>query len=727
MSDAYVQVAPDDTTGKKIQTYENTVGLNDVHAQAVVLVDSAGIPITPITEFLSANIARVDPSGSDSTGTVGDLSKPFLTVQAAINAIAVALTSSDYAVIDIGDNHFSQNLTIDNTAGNFPVLIFKGVTNNGNSNDNSIAYTKLTITADGNRTDIRLKDCSSGEILTDSQLVMLLDNANFQGNVIRSTSSGSNKLTIGSIYGTSTLPGTITADTTDILIYGMTADGPGGSLITSANRSVTISNSGQAQNGAAFSVYTPSYFSVNAPNGTVTVNDSLLGTVTCTNFFATRTTVDTLTASSLASLTDSRIGTNLGVAPTYTDVLLKGIGEGGTTGQIQAKASNSDFDVAWINSALTPNVAGIAGKILRSNGTNYIDSLATYPTASGTNGNVMTSDGTNWISIPIPATGGSVPTSRLLTIGGTAQDLSANRTWLAPGIVGRILRSDGSNYINSIPAFPNSGTVAGKVIIADGTNYVESTPTFPNASAAIGKFIRSDGTNWITSTPTLPTSAGVAGKILRSDGTNYIDTTATFPTTAGTNGNVLTSDGTNWASIAIPVLPTLLATNADAPASTINIAPVAGTNLVSKALTIAAGDQIRVEIDGTIVNNSTVNRTYTITCSIGGAGGLNVSLVDTAVIPASATNRLVRSIAATFGIKSSSSAWLVGRAVDYGGAALGAGSLLTASRSVGGSQQSSSNFTGLQTINITMGSNAAVPTQSFELTAYTIRQIATNP
>ncbi len=44
MADAYVQVAPD-STGKKIQTFENTVSGNVVEAQAVVLVDSAGTPI----------------------------------------------------------------------------------------------------------------------------------------------------------------------------------------------------------------------------------------------------------------------------------------------------------------------------------------------------------------------------------------------------------------------------------------------------------------------------------------------------------------------------------------------------------------------------------------------------------------------------------------------------------------------------------------------------------
>ncbi len=62
--------------------------------------------------FLSHNIARVDPSGSNSTGTVGDLSKPFLTVQGAINAFeAMTLGPQDFPIIDIGNNIFTSAVT----------------------------------------------------------------------------------------------------------------------------------------------------------------------------------------------------------------------------------------------------------------------------------------------------------------------------------------------------------------------------------------------------------------------------------------------------------------------------------------------------------------------------------------------------------------------------------------------------------------------------------------
>ncbi len=52
--------------------------------------------------FLSTNIARVDPSGDDLTGVIGDLDKPFATPQAAIDALEIAMLDSP--VLNIGAN-----------------------------------------------------------------------------------------------------------------------------------------------------------------------------------------------------------------------------------------------------------------------------------------------------------------------------------------------------------------------------------------------------------------------------------------------------------------------------------------------------------------------------------------------------------------------------------------------------------------------------------------------
>jgi hypothetical protein len=110
---------------------------------------------------------------------------------------------------------------------------------------------------------------------------------------------------------------------------------------------------------------------------------------------------------------------------------------------------------------------------------------------------------------------------------------------------GKIMRGDGSAWVESTPTFPNTAN-SGKLMRGDGSNWIESTPTFPN-TAASGKLMRGDGTNWVESTPTYPNTANT-GKILRGDGTNWVETTAQYPNTAGTSGNVLTSDGTNWVS-----------------------------------------------------------------------------------------------------------------------------------------------------------------------------------
>ncbi len=47
-------------------------------------------------DFISSNVSRVEPAdGDDSTGTIGDLTKPFLTVQGAINALEAVVAANE--------------------------------------------------------------------------------------------------------------------------------------------------------------------------------------------------------------------------------------------------------------------------------------------------------------------------------------------------------------------------------------------------------------------------------------------------------------------------------------------------------------------------------------------------------------------------------------------------------------------------------------------------------
>lgn len=107
----------------------------------------------------------------------------------------------------------------------------------------------------------------------------------------------------------------------------------------------------------------------------------------------------------------------------------------------------------------------------------------------------------------------------LVTMTGQLSDLGF-------GASGQLLQSSGSGVSTkyTTATYPTSATSAGKVLISNGTNWVESTPTFPNASATTRKIIVSDGTNWVASTETYAVP--------------------------GTSGNLLTSDGTNWTSAA---------------------------------------------------------------------------------------------------------------------------------------------------------------------------------
>lgn len=47
MADSFIQVATDGS-GKKMQTFQNLIGSDQVHAEAITLVDSTGVPITTL-------------------------------------------------------------------------------------------------------------------------------------------------------------------------------------------------------------------------------------------------------------------------------------------------------------------------------------------------------------------------------------------------------------------------------------------------------------------------------------------------------------------------------------------------------------------------------------------------------------------------------------------------------------------------------------------------------
>jgi hypothetical protein len=115
--------------------------------------------------FLSANTARVDPSGNDGTGTVGDLAKPFLTVQGAINAIQALDPIPDWPVIDVGTMYnIGESVTTSlltlviqgNSLENYGIPI---------ANNGVAAFDQLTFTEPTQQVSFVLKDCSASTVI----------------------------------------------------------------------------------------------------------------------------------------------------------------------------------------------------------------------------------------------------------------------------------------------------------------------------------------------------------------------------------------------------------------------------------------------------------------------------------------------------------------------------------------------------------------------------------
>lgn len=87
MSNAFIQISPD-SSGKKVQTFENVVGGQTVEATAVALVASTGTPVSssaalPVTYTLGANAAatRVNSTAFESGKVLKSSAGTLVTLQ----------------------------------------------------------------------------------------------------------------------------------------------------------------------------------------------------------------------------------------------------------------------------------------------------------------------------------------------------------------------------------------------------------------------------------------------------------------------------------------------------------------------------------------------------------------------------------------------------------------------------------------------------------------------
>ena len=114
MTDNYVAVAVDGV-GKKLQTFNNTIGVNDVHAEAITLVDSAGTAITVSNPLQISAGSGMSISGTVTANAGTNLNTSALATETTLGTVHGHVDSIDGKMVsgtDIGD------VTINNVANN---------------------------------------------------------------------------------------------------------------------------------------------------------------------------------------------------------------------------------------------------------------------------------------------------------------------------------------------------------------------------------------------------------------------------------------------------------------------------------------------------------------------------------------------------------------------------------------------------------------------------------
>lgn len=187
---------------------------------------------------------------------------------------------------------------------------------------------------------------------------------------------------------------------------------------------------------------------------------------------------------------------------------------GTINGQFLQVNSGDATGLAW-STATIPSTASNVARILRSDGTNWAQTTATFADSYGAS-EFLYSNGANNVAGLATANNG------LPVTGNTGIPVML----AGPGATGRLLSSNAAAAPSwSTSTFPTVGGTAGNVMISDGTNYIASTSLWPNTVGAVGKIIRSNGTINAYTTATYPDTAGTVGNVMTSDGTNFVSST----------------------------------------------------------------------------------------------------------------------------------------------------------------------------------------------------------
>lgn len=99
MAESYIQVAAD-STGKKLQTFKNTIGADEVHTEAVALTDTSGAAITTLPVSIAATITTKETrSATGTTSQVADTASSTTLLASNANRLGAAIQNDSSAVL----------------------------------------------------------------------------------------------------------------------------------------------------------------------------------------------------------------------------------------------------------------------------------------------------------------------------------------------------------------------------------------------------------------------------------------------------------------------------------------------------------------------------------------------------------------------------------------------------------------------------------------------------
>jgi hypothetical protein len=157
---------------------------------------------------------------------------------------------------------------------------------------------------------------------------------------------------------------------------------------------------------------------------------------------------------------------------------------------------NSIDGTSNITSIIASTYGGTGNGFTKFAGPTTAERTFTLPNATAT---ILTSNAA--VTVAQGGTGVSTLTTAygLIAAGTTA---TGTVQTLAAGSIGQILRSGGSSTLPSwsTATFPSTAGTSGKVLKSDGANFISSTETYA-APGTSGNIMLSDGTNWTSDTP----------------------------------------------------------------------------------------------------------------------------------------------------------------------------------------------------------------------------------